>query len=37
MSEELGLRILVVDDDVGLRGLISSYLQANGYLVVTGR
>jgi len=33
VSEELGLRILVVDDDVGLRGLISSYLQANGYLV----
>lgn len=33
MSEELGQRILVVDDDVGLRGLIESYLQANGYLV----
>ena len=33
MNEEQGQRILVVDDDVGLRGLIESYLKTNGYLV----
>jgi len=33
VSEELGQRILVVDDDMGLRGLIESYLRANGFLV----
>lgn len=33
MSEEPVQRILVVDDDAGLRGLIASYLHANGYAV----
>lgn len=33
MSEEQVQRILVVDDDVALRELIASYLQANGFVV----
>ena len=33
MIEESRQRILVVDDDVALRGLIAGYLEANGFLV----
>jgi two-component system, OmpR family, phosphate regulon response regulator OmpR len=33
VSEEQVQRILVVDDDVALRELIASYLQANGFVV----